>query len=82
MIGLIQAARLVVVNDSGPMHIAAAVGTPLVLCSGPTLPECSGPYPLTRPTHRIARAKDGDLARLGVEEVYAQAAGLLGNGRN
>ena len=77
MIALIQAARLAVVNDSGPMHIAAAVGTPLVACFGPTLPECSGPYPLSRPTHRIARAPDGDLARLEVGAVYGEVDALL-----
>lgn len=30
--------------DTGPMHIAAAVGTSCVVLFGPTLPEESGPY--------------------------------------
>jgi heptosyltransferase I len=30
--------------DTGPMHIAAAVGTPCVVLFGPTLPQNSGPY--------------------------------------
>lgn len=31
-------------NDSGPMHFAAAVGTPLVALFGPTDPEKTGPW--------------------------------------
>ncbi|MEK6732934.1 MAG: lipopolysaccharide heptosyltransferase II [Candidatus Omnitrophota bacterium] len=31
-------------NDSGPMHLAAAVKAPLVAIFGPTSPELTGPY--------------------------------------
>ena len=76
-VGLIEAARLVVANDSGPMHIAAAVGTPLVACFGPTPPEQYGPYPLNRPTHRIVRAPEGNLALLTASTVCAAVEELL-----
>jgi len=36
-------ASLVVANDSGPMHLAAAVGTPVVAFFGPTDPGRTGP---------------------------------------
>jgi hypothetical protein len=37
-------ADLVIANDSGPMHIAAALGRPLVTLFGPTNPVRTGPY--------------------------------------
>lgn len=40
---LLKRADLVITGDSGPMHIAAAVGTPLIAIHGPTDPAMSGP---------------------------------------
>ena len=37
-------ARMVVTTDSGPMHLAAAVGTPVIAIFGPTDPSRTGPY--------------------------------------
>ena len=37
------AARVVVSNDSGPMHLAGAVGTPVIAFFGPTDPGRTGP---------------------------------------
>ncbi len=41
---LLGRAALFVGPDSGPMHIAAAVGTPIVALFGPTLPENFAPW--------------------------------------
>lgn len=41
---LIRRAAFFVCNDSGPMHLAAAVGTPVVALFGPTDPRKIGPY--------------------------------------
>lgn len=41
---LLRRAAVLVTNDSGPMHIAAAVGTPVVAMFGPTDPVKTGPY--------------------------------------
>ena len=40
---LLRAAALVLTNDTGPMHVAAAVGTPVVVPFGSTAPELTGP---------------------------------------
>lgn len=44
LVALIDRAKAVVSNDSGPMHIAAALGKPLVALFGPTDPAKTGPY--------------------------------------
>ena len=41
---LIRSAELLFCNDSGPMHLAAAVGTPVAALFGPTDPALTGPY--------------------------------------
>ena len=41
---LIAGAKAVVSNDSGPMHIAAAIGVPIIALFGPTDPYRTGPY--------------------------------------
>ncbi len=41
---LIERFRVYLTCDSGPMHIAAAVGTPTVSLFGPTAPARHGPY--------------------------------------
>jgi heptosyltransferase I len=41
---VIRAADLMVTNDTGPMHIAAALGKPTVALFGPTEPRRTGPY--------------------------------------
>ncbi len=44
LVALLDRADLVIANDSGPMHIAAALGRPLVTMYGPTNPVRTGPY--------------------------------------
>jgi lipopolysaccharide heptosyltransferase I len=41
---LMRGAALVVSGDTGPLHIAAAMGAPLVGLYGPTWPERNGPW--------------------------------------
>lgn len=45
LMDLMRRARLLVSNDSGPMHLGVAVGTPVVGIMGPTNPRLTGPYP-------------------------------------
>jgi heptosyltransferase-2 len=46
LIGVISESSLVLTNDSGPMHIAAALGVPTVAVFGPTDDAATGPYGL------------------------------------
>jgi heptosyltransferase I len=41
---LYRKALLVITTDSGPMHLAVAVGTPVIALFGPTDPQRTGPY--------------------------------------
>jgi ADP-heptose:LPS heptosyltransferase len=44
MVEWIRICELLVTNDTGPMHVAAALGKPLVALLGPTEPRRTGPY--------------------------------------
>ncbi|HNV00296.1 MAG TPA: glycosyltransferase family 9 protein, partial [Verrucomicrobiota bacterium] len=44
MVEWIRRCRVLVSNDTGPMHVAAALGTPVVALFGPTDPRRTGPY--------------------------------------
>jgi len=45
LIALLRRADVVVSGDSGPLHVAAALGTPVVGIYGPTDPLVNGPLP-------------------------------------
>jgi lipopolysaccharide heptosyltransferase II len=47
----LEACDLFIGNDSSPMHLAAAVGIPVIAIFGPTSPQEYGPYPLDDPRH-------------------------------
>ena len=44
MVEWLRRCELMVTNDTGPMHVAAALGKPLVALFGPTGPRRTGPY--------------------------------------
>ena len=44
LIGIARHGRLMISGDTGPLHIAGAVGTPIVALFGPTQPERNGPW--------------------------------------
>jgi ADP-heptose:LPS heptosyltransferase len=69
---LIQRAEWVFSNDSGPMHLAAALGVPTLAVFGPTDPRQFGPYPLNSPGNLVVQAPAGELKLLPAKEVYAR----------
>jgi heptosyltransferase I len=85
---LLQAAALMITTDTGPMHMAAAVGTPTVVLFGPTAPWRTGPY---GKGHRIVRTDlacnpcfkrrcpeaPTCMAAISVEQVMAATTELL-----
>jgi heptosyltransferase-1 len=44
LVGIARHARLMISGDTGPLHIAAAVNTPIVALYGPTRPDRNGPW--------------------------------------
>jgi lipopolysaccharide heptosyltransferase I len=89
LVALLKAARLVVSNDTGPGHIAAALGVPVVLIFGPTNPARVHPY--NRPECAVAVEPDGrgfnadsadpkhDIKAITVDEVYQKVCEQLNN---
>ncbi len=53
---LLKACRLLLTNDSGPMHVAAAAGTPVLALFGSTSPDLTGPAPAGELRHQILRS--------------------------
>jgi heptosyltransferase-2 len=56
LMALLKLCRVVLTNDTGPMHVAAALGTPVVVPFGSTSPELTGPGLPGDTRHRLLRA--------------------------
>lgn len=52
---LLRRCRLVVANDGGVVHVATAVGTPVVAIFGPSNDLAWGPYPPRAAQHQVVR---------------------------
>lgn len=63
LVALLARARLVIAADTGPLHLAAALGTPVVGLYGPTSPERNGPWGQQEFVVRNARAEDTTYRR-------------------
>ena len=50
---LLKAAAILLTNDTGPMHVAAALGTPVIVPFGSTSPELTGPTLADNFLHQI-----------------------------
>ena len=75
--GLLQRADLFVGNDSGPGHMAAAVGTPTVSLFGPTDP---GLWQPVGDRCRVLLARDESMDNLEFEEVLEAVLTELDSG--
>ncbi|HYN14230.1 MAG TPA: glycosyltransferase family 9 protein [Terriglobales bacterium] len=86
LIALARRARLFIGGDSGPMHLAAALGVPVVAIFGPTDPARNGPYGTRSIVLRHAASTtsythhdrpDEALQSIPAEEVVRAALRLL-----
>jgi lipopolysaccharide heptosyltransferase I len=87
LMGLLAHARWVIAADSGPLHLAAALGTRVIGLYGPTDPERNGPFvPGAVIVHKarpdeISYKRQADysasMLRITVEDVTAAAETLL-----
>jgi heptosyltransferase-1 len=85
---LLKNARCVVGGDTGPLHLAVALRTPIVALFGPTDPSRNGPYPpreivLRRPnaitTYGRGDTPDQSLLNLSVDEVFDAVSKCIGD---
>jgi ADP-heptose:LPS heptosyltransferase len=67
---LIQRFTILLCNDCGPMHIAAALRVPVIAVFGPSSPRLWGPYP-PDPRHVVVAARDARVESVTSEEVLA-----------
>lgn len=90
LIALLRGARLMVGPDTGPLHLAAALGVPTVGIYGPTDPARNGPYgpnspagirslrtPEARTSHRRDAPPDGSMEAISPEMVIGAIDELL-----
>jgi len=56
LMAALKLCRVLLTNDTGPMHVAAALGTPVVVPFGSTAPELTGPGLPADPRHRLIRS--------------------------
>jgi ADP-heptose:LPS heptosyltransferase len=87
--GLTAGLRLLITNDTGPLHIAVAVGTPTLSLFGATNSRGTGPLQdrerhmvIERPAPsweipNIQRRDNTPMLRIGVDEVVARGRDLL-----
>ena len=91
LIAMERRVSLVIGGDTGPVHLAAALGTPVVALFGPTDPARNGPWgpnpvwvlrdPGSVTSHKRVASTEPGLARLSVDEVLQASATALGRPR-
>jgi heptosyltransferase-2 len=57
LMSLLKLCRVLLTNDTGPMHVAAALGTPVVALFGSTSPELTGPGLPGDPRNRLLKSE-------------------------
>jgi heptosyltransferase I len=90
LVELTRRALLFIGGDSGPMHLANALGVPTLAIFGPTDPARNGPYynpsivlrsPLSKTSYSHVDTPDAGIQSITVENVMVAARKLLGTER-
>ena len=90
LIALTRRISLCIAGDTGPLHLASALGRPVVGIYGPTDPSRNGPYgtrarvlrsPGSRRDHSRRRLPDPGLLSISPEDVLREADELLAEER-
>lgn len=85
LMALLKNAAAVVAGDTGPLHLADALGAPLVAIFGPTDPSRNGPYRHNgvvlrwegaETTYKRGAEPDQSLLHVSVDEVFSALRGL------
>ncbi len=86
LIALTRRIALLIAGDTGPLHLACALGKPVVGIYGPTDPSRNGPFgtrfkvlrnPASRRDHSRKEAPEAGLLTIQPDEVLAAAEELL-----
>src|SRR5262249_31771030 len=86
LIALLRHARLCVGGDTGPTHLAAALGVPVIAIYGPTNPARNGPFgapcialrsPESVTDHSRHNRPEAGLLTISAEDVTAAARRLM-----
>ena len=87
LMALLRGAQCVVGGDTGPLHLAIALGAPAVALFGPTDPARNGPHPphqivlrspKARTTYGRSDVTDASLLDLSVDDVFRAVTQRLG----
>jgi heptosyltransferase-1 len=90
LIALTRRIKLAIAGDTGPLHLACALGRPVVGIYGPTDPSRNGPFgsrfrvlrsPASRRDHSRHSAPEAGLLTIEPEDVLKAAEELLGEER-
>lgn len=89
LIAVTRRASLVIAGDTGPLHLACALGKPVVGIFGPTDPKRNGPFgvpfrvlrhPESKRDHARRAAPEAGLLTILPDQVFAAAMDLLQRG--